>query len=148
MSDQLSPEQIAEYKEAFSLFDKNGDGKITTVELGLVFESLGQPLSETELAFRLNSVDLDHNGTLEFPEFLQLVASSEDLGDGDLREAFKAFDKDGDGKISRVELKQMMISLGETITDDELEEMIKAADADGNGQIEVEGEIAKIMSTK
>ena len=27
MSDQLTEEQIAEFKEAFSLFDKDGDGK-------------------------------------------------------------------------------------------------------------------------
>jgi hypothetical protein len=27
MADQLTPEQLAEFKEAFSLFDKDGDGK-------------------------------------------------------------------------------------------------------------------------
>jgi len=27
MADQLTEEQIAEFKEAFSLFDKDGDGK-------------------------------------------------------------------------------------------------------------------------
>ena len=30
MADQLNEEQIAEFKEAFALFDKNGDGSITT----------------------------------------------------------------------------------------------------------------------
>ena len=30
MADQLTEEQIAEFKEAFSLFDKDGDGTITT----------------------------------------------------------------------------------------------------------------------
>ena len=35
MADQLTEEQIAEFKEAFSLFDKDGDGTITTKELGL-----------------------------------------------------------------------------------------------------------------
>ena len=33
MADQLTEEQIAEFKEAFSLFDKDGDGTITTKEL-------------------------------------------------------------------------------------------------------------------
>ncbi len=33
-ADQLTEEQIAEFKEAFSLFDKDGDGTITTKELG------------------------------------------------------------------------------------------------------------------
>jgi len=33
----LTEEQIAEFKEAFSLFDKDGDGTITTKELGTKF---------------------------------------------------------------------------------------------------------------
>ena len=36
MAEQLTEDQIAEFKEAFSLFDNNGDGTITTKELGSV----------------------------------------------------------------------------------------------------------------
>ena len=39
--DELSEEQIAEFKEAFKLFDKDGDGTITIEELGTVMKSLG-----------------------------------------------------------------------------------------------------------
>ena len=42
MADQLTEEQIAEFKEAFSLFDKDGDGTITTKELGLSDRSIWQ----------------------------------------------------------------------------------------------------------
>ena len=35
-AEQLTEDQIAEFKEAFSLFDKDGDGTITTKELGTV----------------------------------------------------------------------------------------------------------------
>jgi calmodulin len=40
MADQLTEEQIAEFKEAFSLFDKDGDGKsVTSVLCHLCHES-------------------------------------------------------------------------------------------------------------
>ena len=50
---------IAEFKEAFSLFDKDGDGTITTKELGTVMRSLGQNPTEAELQDMINEVDAD-----------------------------------------------------------------------------------------
>ena len=61
MADQLTEEQIAEFKEAFSLFDKDGDGTITTKELGTVMRSLGQNPTEAELSRELR-VDLYYTG--------------------------------------------------------------------------------------
>ena len=65
MSDQLTEEQIAEFKEAFSLFDKDGDGTITTKELGTVMRSLGQNPTEAELMDMINEIDADGNGTID-----------------------------------------------------------------------------------
>jgi calmodulin len=62
MADQLTHEQIAEFKEAFSLFDKDGDGTITTKELGTVMRSLGQNPTEAELQDMINEVDQDGSG--------------------------------------------------------------------------------------
>uniref|UniRef100_A0A670XY81 Calglandulin n=1 Tax=Pseudonaja textilis TaxID=8673 RepID=A0A670XY81_PSETE len=59
MADQLTEEQIAEFKEAFLLFDKDGDGTITTKELGTVMWSLGQNPTEAELQDMINEVDAD-----------------------------------------------------------------------------------------
>ncbi|KAG5460826.1 MAG: hypothetical protein BJ554DRAFT_7080, partial [Olpidium bornovanus] len=50
----LTAEEIAEVKEAFSLFDKDGDGTITTKELGTVMRSLGQNPTEAELQDMIN----------------------------------------------------------------------------------------------
>ena len=50
---------LAEFKEAFSLFDKDGDGTITTKELGTVMRSLGQNPTEAELQDMINEVDAD-----------------------------------------------------------------------------------------
>ena len=50
---------FAEYKEAFAMFDKDGDGCITTKELGVVMRSLGQNPTEQELQEIINEVDAD-----------------------------------------------------------------------------------------
>ena len=40
-SKMANQEQIAEYKEIFAMFDKNGDGTISTKELGTVIRATG-----------------------------------------------------------------------------------------------------------
>ena len=50
---------FVEFKEAFALFDKDGDGSITTKELGTVMRSLGQNPTESELQDMINEVDAD-----------------------------------------------------------------------------------------
>ena len=149
MAEQLSDEQVAEFKEAFALFDKDGDGKITTKELGTVMRSLGQNPTEAELQDMINEVDQDKNGSIEFPEFLSLM--SRKMRDGDteeeIREAFRVFDKDNNGFISAAELRHVMTNLGEKLSDEEVEEMIREADVDGDGQINYE-EFCKMMLSK
>ncbi len=49
MADKFSPDQVAKYKEAFSLFDKNGDDCLPTRDLGLVLRAVGKNCSEAEL---------------------------------------------------------------------------------------------------
>ena len=149
MADQLTEEQIAEFKEAFSLFDKDGDGTITTKELGTVMRSLGQNPTEAELQDMINEVDADGNGTIDFPEFLTMMARKMKDTDSEeeILEAFKVFDKDGNGFISAAELRHIMTNLGEKLTDEEVDEMIREADIDGDGQINYE-EFVKVMMAK
>src|SRR6185503_7272259 len=91
MADNLTEEQIAEFKEAFSLFDKDGDGSITTKELGTVMRSLGQTPTEAGLQEMIKEVDANGDGTIDFPEFLNLMAKKMQDTDteDDLKEAFK-----------------------------------------------------------
>ena len=148
-ADQLTEEQIAEFKEAFSLFDKDGDGTITTKELGTVMRSLGQNPTEAELQDMINEVDADGNGTIDFPEFLTMMARKmkETDSEEEIREAFRVFDKDGNGFISAAELRHVMTNLGEKLTDEEVDEMIREADIDGDGQVNYEGTFVFVPPT-
>merc|ERR1712060_688546 len=46
----------------------------------------------------------------------------------ELKEAFRVFDKDGNGFISAAELRHIMTNLGEKLTDEEVDEMLREAD--------------------
>ncbi|TVT99350.1 hypothetical protein EJB05_55283 [Eragrostis curvula] len=133
----LTGEQMLAFQEAFSLFDKNGDGCITMEELAAVTRSLGLDPSDEELTDMMREVDTDGNGIIDFHEFLSLIARKMKDGDGDeeLKEAFEVLDKDQNGFISPTELRTVMVSLGEKMTDEEVEQMIKEADTDGDGQV-------------
>uniref|UniRef100_A0A671NKR0 Calmodulin n=2 Tax=Sinocyclocheilus TaxID=75365 RepID=A0A671NKR0_9TELE len=72
-----------EFKEAFSLFDKDGDGTITTKELGTVMRSLGQNPTEAELQDMINEevdemireADIDGDGQVNYEEFVQMMTA-------------------------------------------------------------------------
>ena len=136
-ADQLTEEQIAEFKKAFSLFDKNGDGTITTEELGTVMRSLGENLTQEQLQDMINEVDADGNGYVDFPEYLAVMAQY--TKDREMKEFFREWDKDGDGFITADELRQVGIRINQKESDLVIEGMIKAADNDGDGKISYEG---------
>lgn len=112
----------------------------------LIFEILTW-ISSHSLSFL--QIDADGNGTVDFPEFLTMMARKMKDTDSEeeILEAFKVFDKDGNGFISAAELRHIMTNLGEKLTDEEVDEMIREADIDGDGQINYE-EFVKMMMSK
>jgi len=56
----------------------------------------------------------------------------------EVRQAFKVFDKDGNGFITGDELGLVMKNLGEKLTSEEVKEMMREADTNGDGKIDYE----------
>lgn len=149
MSDQLTEEQIADFKEAFSLFDKDGDGIINISDLPLLIRSLNQNPTNAEIQEMIAEIDTEGSQKLDFPEFISLMARRiKDVNpEEEIREAFQVLDREKTGFISTTELKHVAMNVGEVFSDEEAEQMIKEADPDGTGQIRYE-EFIKLITTR
>eukprot|EP00347_Sterkiella_histriomuscorum_P009064 403342656 len=138
MDDQLSEDQINECRETFKMFDKDGDGTITAKELGIVMRQLGLNPTEDELLEMIQEVDEDGNGEINFTEFLTIMAHKMKDADTELGtlEAFRVFDKERTGFISKGELKNIIMNLGETMAEEEADELLQEAEVNQEGNVD------------
>ena len=74
----------------------------------------GRDLTDAELRGLVMEVDTDRNGTIEFSEFLTLMGrrTSNDVSEKEMRTSFRMYDKNGDGYITKTELRRVMAELG------------------------------------
>jgi len=101
--------------------------------------------SRRDLKQLIKEFDSDGSGEIEFEEFAAMVANFVVAGednDGleeELREAFRLYDKEGNGYINVSDLREILRALDDNITEDELDEMIAEIDTDGSGTVDFEG---------
>ena len=142
----LTIQQIEEYKCAFKLFDKNGNGKISANELSAVLKCLNCDASDDEISDMINEVNGLETGEISLESFLRLMESKLENVDfeDELREAFRVFDNNNSGYISSARLKHVMECLGEDVTAKDAEDMIREADVDKDGIVNFE-DFVKMM---
>ena len=136
----IPEEKIAEYKEAFDMFDRDKQGTISCDEIYKIMKNFGYPISRKEVEGMIAEIDTSGDGELDFEEFVTLMQKSTqyiDETDEDLvLRAFKSFDKDHDGKITNHEFKYLLTQMGDKFTDEELNLLFQESDLDINGTLD------------
>ena len=149
--DNLTEMEIALYKEAFQIFDKRSEGYISTKELGSILSSLGFNISDEDLNEIINIYDNDENNNLiDFISFLEIISKKKNniYKEEDLIDAFRIFDKEGNGKISSKELRYVIMSSGEDFNENYIKELINESSVDHDEYIDYHKFIKLLISSK
>ncbi|XP_061172189.1 uncharacterized protein LOC133181651 [Saccostrea echinata] len=140
--------QLTEVRTLFSAFDKNKDGFLSSKEVAALLQSgkLSAKVPYNAIQKIVRDVEKKDKKMVNLTQFTELLGEycPEFNPMADMLEAFKVFDKNGDGVISVSELRQVMNNLGERLTDRELQKMFRDADQDGDGEINF-NEFLKMM---
>ncbi|XP_017956128.1 calcium-binding protein E63-1 isoform X3 [Drosophila navojoa] len=149
-------------RTAFDLLDRNRDGRVTANELQFMLKNLGINVRDEIIHDLIREASHSGNGLINEAEFLQWVGRIQALRDEqqqqhddstsnaskpideaddvteDLIAAFRVFDRDGNGFITRDELQTAMEMIGEPLNEQQVEQLLAIADLDQDGRINYE----------
>jgi len=146
---RMTPKELEEHRDAFSLFDKTGDGKIEVSEIGEILRALGTNPTQAEVAKICKEIDPTGERRISFEEFLPLFnAQCKKKMPGDFEhfaDVFRIFDREGNAMVQAAEIRNLLGSLGERLTSHEVDVLVQGME-DSNGLINYEEFVRDIMS--
>jgi len=128
-----------ELKEAFKLFDMDGDGQITIQELRQLIRKVGGNMTEAEAKALINEADKDGNQGVDYSEFTKLWSAIRGEGEEEkeIRAEFRKLDIDSSGYITKDEMLEVIVHC-EHFTGDKMDEAKKCVaelDVDRDGRV-------------
>ena len=135
IASRLSDKEIKKIKEIFQNIDTNNDGKLSLEELKKAVALSGEfKIEYVNEIFK--SIDTDNSGNIEYTEFISAsIEKNIYLNEEKLKDAFKLFDADGNGKISRAEIGKI---LHLDKNSKEVDNIIAKLDTNKDGEIDFE----------
>ncbi|XP_033218836.1 troponin C-like [Belonocnema kinseyi] len=138
---KMDEEQVQMLRRAFSMFDSQKQGKIEKEKVRTILNTLGHTFDDHELETLLKEEeDEDDSGRLNFESFYRVACHFQEEDDEalqkELKEAFRLYDKEGNGYIPTSSLREILAALDDQITPDQMDGMIAEIDTDGSGTVD------------
>uniref|UniRef100_A0A1B6L7L8 EF-hand domain-containing protein n=1 Tax=Graphocephala atropunctata TaxID=36148 RepID=A0A1B6L7L8_9HEMI len=143
----LTKDQVVLLRNAFTAFDQEKKGCIGISMIGTILELLGHAQTQAQLEAIVKEVDIDGSGELEFEEFCLLASkflieeeedTNAELLNSELKEAFRFYDREGNGYITTEDFKEILRELDPEIPEAELVGMVNEIDVDDSGTVDFE----------
>jgi len=132
IAQHLPDSELAEMRQTFKGLDVNQDGTLSMTEITDGLKNHGLDVTE-DLMADLKGLDTDGSGAIDYSEFLAATLSRKQYMKEDMAwSAFRMFDKDGDGKITKEELHAVL----QDPDFKESAQFLLEADIDGNNTID------------
>merc|ERR1711970_403579 len=150
----LAADEIKCLKVCFDLFDTKKVDFLSADDLGEIMRAMGFRPTEEELKDLLAEIDEDGSGEIEFGEFCQLCATflvedpDMETMKRELKDAFRLYDKEGQGYISTDTLRGLISELLAPLTEEELEGILEELDEDGSGSMDFDEFCEMMMTSK
>lgn len=150
VAQQLPDEEIESLQNIFRSLDKNGDGTLSVEEIrdGMVKQGLKVPKTFEDI---LKGIDSNGSGELDYSEFVAATIDQKVYMQRDVMwAAFRTFDLDGDGRITREELGKVLNNgnVEESFGAERIEKMIAEVDENGDGVIDFDEFCAMLCPRK
>jgi len=72
-SDYSAPDTAEEIREAFGVFDRDGEGSVAVSELRHVLLSMGEKLTGEEVDLILKEANVDEDGKIRYEQFVEIM---------------------------------------------------------------------------
>lgn len=138
---------MVEFKDAFSLFDQVGDGKVEKAQVPNILRSVGLNPTKHDVERVMETLKSRKDKRIEFEVFLSVYVSLAKKQTGSPEEfiqALRNFDRDLNGKISAAELRRMLTALGDRLTEEQANAIVGLYEK--KGYVDYEKLVYEVMS--
>jgi Ca2+-binding EF-hand superfamily protein len=134
-------EKQAMLLKAFQMFDQGKTGFIESTKISTILNTIGHTFDDEELQALIDENDPEGTGRLNFDAFSAIAGHFLEEEDAEamqeeLKEAFRLYDREGNGYITTGTLREILKALDDKLGPEDLDGIIAEIDTDGSGTVD------------